>query len=133
MGKLDILSLVSETAVTKFVPGVGHPQKRYGSILLGGLVLAALWFVICKQLSREWSVNEQYNYWWFVRFHKGKPFNFGAESARLLLSQSLAIRDFISEKAMELENQARQATSSAGAEFISPEESASRPARLGEI
>ena len=130
---------------------MGYNQRRLNSVLtqtqpvttqsdrglthtaLGVAAVGALWFVLCKQLSREWSVNEQYNYGWFVRFYKEEPFNFGAESARLLLSQSLEIRDFISEKAMELDNQARQATSSAGAEFISPEESASRPARLGEI
>src|SRR5713226_1299010 len=64
-----ILSLVSEAAVTKFAPGVGRrPKKRYRSVLLGGLILAALWFNLCKQLSGEWLVNEQYNYGWFVPF-----------------------------------------------------------------
>ena len=29
---------------------------------------AALWFVLCRHLSGEWSVNEQYNYGWFVPF-----------------------------------------------------------------
>src|SRR5687767_10889099 len=33
-----------------------------------GLVLAALWFVLCRHLSDEWSVNEQYSYGWFVPF-----------------------------------------------------------------
>jgi exosortase len=28
----------------------------------------ALWFVLCRHLSGEWSVNEQYNYGWFVPF-----------------------------------------------------------------
>src|SRR4029077_3490554 len=32
------------------------------------LFLAALWFVLCKQLSSEWSVNEQYSFGWFVPF-----------------------------------------------------------------
>src|SRR4030095_14457448 len=64
-----ILSLVSEAAVTKFAPGVGRrPKNRYGCVLLGGLILAALWLNLCKQLSGEWSVNEQYNYGWFVPF-----------------------------------------------------------------
>src|SRR6266496_1806253 len=32
------------------------------------VVLTALWFILCQQLSGEWSVNEQYNYGWFVPF-----------------------------------------------------------------
>src|SRR6516164_671374 len=63
-----ILSLVSEATVTKFAPGTGRAKKHTGSVLLGGLILAALWFSLCKQLSGEWSVNEQYNYGWFVPF-----------------------------------------------------------------
>ena len=30
------------------------------------LFLAALWFGLCRELSGEWSVNEQYNFGWFV-------------------------------------------------------------------
>jgi len=30
------------------------------------LFFGALWFVLCRQLSGEWLVNEQYNYGWFV-------------------------------------------------------------------
>ena len=30
------------------------------------LFLAALWFVLCRQLSGEWSVNQQYSFGWFV-------------------------------------------------------------------
>ena len=36
--------------------------------MLGALLLLALWFVLCRQLSGEWSVNEQYSYGWFVPF-----------------------------------------------------------------
>ena len=32
------------------------------------LLFGALWFVLCRQLSGEWLVNEQYNYGWFVPF-----------------------------------------------------------------
>ena len=32
------------------------------------LFLAALWFVLCTQLSGEWFINEQYNFGWFVPF-----------------------------------------------------------------
>jgi exosortase len=37
-------------------------------LALVGLMLLALWFVLCRQLSGEWSVNEQYGYGWFVPF-----------------------------------------------------------------
>ncbi len=39
-----------------------------GVLILLGLTLGALWFVCCRQLSAEWSYNEQYNYGWFVPF-----------------------------------------------------------------
>jgi exosortase len=32
------------------------------------LFLAALWLGLCRELSGEWSVNEQYNFGWFVPF-----------------------------------------------------------------
>jgi exosortase len=32
------------------------------------LSLAALWIGLCRELSGEWSVNEQYNFGWFVPF-----------------------------------------------------------------
>jgi exosortase len=35
---------------------------------LAAATLLALWFVLCRQLSGEWSVNEQYSYGWFVPF-----------------------------------------------------------------
>jgi exosortase len=37
-------------------------------LALSVLFLAALWFILCVQLSDEWLVNEQYNYGWFVPF-----------------------------------------------------------------
>ncbi len=37
-------------------------------IATAALTLFALWFVLCRQLSGEWSVNEQYSYGWFVPF-----------------------------------------------------------------
>src|SRR6266513_3657792 len=37
-------------------------------LTLSFLFLAALWFVLCRQLSGEWSVNEQYSFGWFVPF-----------------------------------------------------------------
>ena len=35
-------------------------------LLVAALLL--LWFVLCRFLSNEWSINEQYNYGWFVPF-----------------------------------------------------------------
>jgi exosortase len=45
------------------------PKKISRSqLVLIALTLLALWFVLCRQLSGEWSVNEQYSYGWFVPF-----------------------------------------------------------------
>jgi exosortase len=40
---------------------------RYGP-LAGLLFLGLLWIILCRHLSGEWSVNEQYSYGWFVPF-----------------------------------------------------------------
>ena len=37
-------------------------------LILLFLFFGALWFILCRQLTGEWSVNEQYNYGWFVPF-----------------------------------------------------------------
>ncbi len=37
-------------------------------LALSFLFLAALWFVLCRELSGEWLVNEQYSFGWFVPF-----------------------------------------------------------------
>ena len=44
---------------------VRHFQARF---TLSILLLAALWVGLCRELSGEWSVNEQYNFGWFVPF-----------------------------------------------------------------
>src|SRR5438128_11717016 len=49
-------------------PGTTQSDRGLARSALAVAVLAALWFVLCKQLSGEWSVNEQYNYGWFVPF-----------------------------------------------------------------
>lgn len=41
-------------------------RTERGKWIFGALALLALWFVLCRQLSGEWSVNEQYSYGWFV-------------------------------------------------------------------
>ncbi len=38
------------------------------ALALSVLFLTALWFGLCQELSSEWSVNEQYNFGWFVPF-----------------------------------------------------------------
>ena len=45
-------------------------SNRYFSarLVLPFLFFGALWFILCRQLSGEWLVNEQYNYGWFVPF-----------------------------------------------------------------
>ncbi len=42
-------------------------RPRFAALLLAA-TLAWLWFFLCRQLSYEWSANEQYNYGWFVPF-----------------------------------------------------------------
>ncbi len=37
-------------------------------LALSVVFLAALWFVLCRELSGEWSVNQQYSFGWFVPF-----------------------------------------------------------------
>lgn len=37
-------------------------------LALAAAALFALWFVLCRALSSEWSLNEQYSYGWFVPF-----------------------------------------------------------------
>jgi exosortase len=39
-----------------------------GKMIAALIFLGALWFVLLRQLSGEWSVNDQYSYGWFVPF-----------------------------------------------------------------
>ena len=50
--------------------GTSPLSIRYFSarLVLPFLFFGALWFILCRQLTGEWSVNEQYNYGWFVPF-----------------------------------------------------------------
>ncbi len=59
------------------LPAIGHkptetplsstPQFS-ATLVLSFLLLTALWLGLCQQLSGEWSVNQQYNFGWFVPF-----------------------------------------------------------------
>ena len=46
-------------------------RANRAQLIVGGLALFALWFLLCRQLSGEWSVNDQYSYGWFVPFFAG--------------------------------------------------------------
>ncbi len=49
-------------------PAIASPKRSVALMALAILALGALWFVLCRHLSDEWSVNEQYSYGWFVPF-----------------------------------------------------------------
>lgn len=42
--------------------------RSHASLIVTLLTLAALWLVLWRHLSSEWSLNEQYSYGWFVPF-----------------------------------------------------------------
>ena len=57
------------TSAHKFADAAPLSRKQFPlPLALSVLFLAVLWFVLCKQLSSEWSVNEQYSFGWFVPF-----------------------------------------------------------------
>ncbi len=43
-------------------------SRRMVPLVFLGLALGVLWFVLCRHLSQEWRLNEQYSYGWFVPF-----------------------------------------------------------------
>lgn len=61
--------LRSSTAQT---PSPHHPDTPLRLLSLPAVflvgTLALLWFILCRDLSLEWSSNEQYSYGWFVPF-----------------------------------------------------------------
>src|SRR2546428_12814182 len=56
---------IAPKSTTASSPSVKRVSVRAFSAFI---FFPALWFVLCKHLSGEWSVNEQYNYGWFVPF-----------------------------------------------------------------
>jgi exosortase len=53
----------------KFTEAEPLSRERFPlAFALSVLFLGALWFGLCRELSGEWSVNEQYNFGWFVPF-----------------------------------------------------------------
>ncbi len=72
-------ALAANLVSSRPVQSLATPQKPADTLLVSGrqfsarlvlpfLLFGALWFVLCRQLSGEWLVNEQYNYGWFVPF-----------------------------------------------------------------
>src|SRR5438876_873257 len=61
---------VQSVAAERSAPSTGSTLLKNWSArtIVALLVLTALWFLLCKQLSGEWSVNEQYHFGWFVPF-----------------------------------------------------------------
>src|SRR6266436_1701804 len=57
-----------DSVLTQTQPVTTQSDRGLARTALGVAAVGALWFVLCKQLSGEWSVNEQYNYGWFVPF-----------------------------------------------------------------
>ena len=64
----DFLLSIAILNSTVTTPPAEISSRTNGRVVLGALVLIGLWFVLCRQLSGEWSVNEQYSYGWFVPF-----------------------------------------------------------------
>src|SRR5436189_1128181 len=61
---------MQSVAAERSAPSTGSTLLKNWSArtIVALLVLTALWFLLCKQLSGEWSVNEQYRFGWFVPF-----------------------------------------------------------------
>src|SRR5947207_8509877 len=88
---VDQASTISQSALT------ASPQRVSARVVAGGLFLFALWFVLCRHLSSEWSVNEQYNYGWFVPFFAAYLFWLRWETRPEVRGQRSDVRDQASE------------------------------------
>jgi exosortase len=84
------LATSQKPADTLLVSG-GQFSVRLALVLL---FFGALWFILCRQLSGEWLVNEQYNYGWFVPFFALYLFwiRWQDRPAREVRSQKLEVR-----------------------------------------
>ena len=58
----------SPTNLTESSPTTSPKGISRTRLLVAAITLLALWFVLCRHLAGEWSVNEQYSYGWFVPF-----------------------------------------------------------------
>ena len=56
------------SVLTQTQPVSARSDRPLARTALVVAAIGALWFVLFRQLSNEWSVNEQYSYGWFVPF-----------------------------------------------------------------
>src|SRR5207244_3980145 len=56
------------SVLTQTQPVTARSNCRLVRTALVVAAIGALWFLLCRELSGEWSLNEQYNYGWFVPF-----------------------------------------------------------------
>ena len=54
--------------LTQTQPAIKHSERGLARLILGAAIAGMLWLVLCRHLSGEWSINEQYSYGWFVPF-----------------------------------------------------------------
>ncbi len=47
-------------------PVLVQPELARIRLILALAAFGALWFILCRHLSSEWSLNEQYSYGWFM-------------------------------------------------------------------
>jgi exosortase len=56
------------SVLTQTQPVTARSNRRLARTALVVAAIGALWFILFRQLSNEWSINEQYGYGWFVPF-----------------------------------------------------------------
>src|SRR5438477_5155177 len=54
--------------LTQTQPAIKHSERGLARLILGAAIAGMLWLVLCRHLSGDWSINEQYSYGWFVPF-----------------------------------------------------------------
>ena len=54
------------SVLTQTQPVTARSNRPLARTALVVAAIGALWFILFRQLSNEWSINEQYNYGWFV-------------------------------------------------------------------
>ena len=129
----DVMMVCYNFALRKFgklrpVQSLATPQKPADTLLVSGrqfsarlalplLFFGALWFVLCRQLSGEWLVNEQYNYGWFVPFFALYLFWLRWQDRPASRSQKSEVRSQKSEVGCRIHRHSRAFSPFAGSSF----------------